>query len=59
MVGRQSILRLRAQARTALGAAFDLKAFHDLVLGQGSVPLTTLERETRLWIAARKAAAGN
>jgi len=59
MVGRQSILRLRAQARTELGAAFDLKAFHDLVLGQGSVPLTTLERETRLWIAARKAAAGN
>jgi uncharacterized protein (DUF885 family) len=59
MVGRQSILRLRAQARTELGAAFDLKAFHDLVLGQGSVPLTTLERETRLWIAARKAAPGN
>ncbi len=59
MVGRQTILRLRDHARTELGAAFDLKAFHDLVLGQGSVPLTTLERETRAWIAARKAATGS
>jgi len=57
MVGRESILRLRERARAELGAAFDLKAFHDLVLGQGSVPLTTLERETRAWIAARKTAA--
>lgn len=54
MVGRQSIIRLRDQARTQLGAAFDLKSFHDLILGQGSVPLTTLERQTCAWIANRR-----
>lgn len=57
MVGRELINRLRARARSELGAAFDLKAFHDMVLSQGSIPLTTLEREATAWIAARKAAA--
>jgi uncharacterized protein (DUF885 family) len=56
MVGRELINRLRARARAELGAAFDLKAFHDVVLSQGSIPLTTLEREITAWIAARKAA---
>jgi uncharacterized protein (DUF885 family) len=56
MVGRELINRLRARARSELGAAFDLKAFHDMVLCQGSIPLTTLDREATAWIAARKAA---
>jgi uncharacterized protein (DUF885 family) len=40
--GQLEILRLRAWARNALGARFDIRAFHDAVLGQGAVPLPVL-----------------
>jgi uncharacterized protein (DUF885 family) len=42
--GQLEILGLRATARERLGAAFDIRAFHDLVLGEGAVPLTTLRQ---------------
>ena len=50
MVGRLEILRLRQEARDALGDAFDIRAFHDLVLGSGAVPMRVLEAMVRRWI---------
>jgi uncharacterized protein (DUF885 family) len=47
-IGQLEILRLRAQARAAAGAAFDIRAFHDAVLGQGAVGLETLAEIVRL-----------
>ena len=42
-VGMQKILDLRARAKAALGARFDIKGFHDTVLGGGAMPLEILE----------------
>ena len=50
MVGRLEILRLRQEARDALGDAFDIRGFHDLVLGSGAVPMRVLEAMVRRWI---------
>jgi uncharacterized protein (DUF885 family) len=52
-VGQLTISRLRDQAQRALGAAFDLRGFHDEVLGAGSLPLDVLERRINAWIQAR------
>jgi uncharacterized protein (DUF885 family) len=41
-IGQLEILRLRSEARAAAGARFDIRAFHDAVLGQGAVGLETL-----------------
>jgi len=49
-----TIQRLRDEARTALGPAFDYRAFHDVVLGGGAVPLPVLEANVRRWIETRK-----
>jgi len=48
-------MRLRGEAETALGAKFDVRAFHDAVLAQGSVPLPVLESQVRAWVAAQQA----
>ncbi|HTR51544.1 MAG TPA: DUF885 domain-containing protein, partial [Kofleriaceae bacterium] len=53
-VGQLEILRLRAEAEAALGAKFDLKAFHEVVLGAGAVTLPVLEQRVRAWIARTK-----
>jgi uncharacterized protein (DUF885 family) len=50
-LGRREIARLRDEARRALGDRFDQRAFHDVVLLNGEVPLTLLERIVRDWIA--------
>jgi len=50
-LGQREILRLRDVARTALGPAFDIRAFHDVVLGQGAVGLATLGAVVNDWIA--------
>ncbi|RPE79933.1 uncharacterized protein (DUF885 family) [Vulcaniibacterium tengchongense] len=50
-LGELAIVRLRREAEQALGPKFDLKAFHDVVLGQGSVPLPVLEQQVRDYIA--------
>lgn len=47
MIGRLEIERIRAETEQALGAAFDLPAFHETVLGAGTVPLDTLRRRVR------------
>ena len=53
MVGKLKFDALRAKARAALGARFDLRRFHDAVLAQGELPLATLERVVDDWIAAQ------
>ncbi|HZG42453.1 MAG TPA: DUF885 domain-containing protein [Longimicrobium sp.] len=50
--GQMKISELRAEAQAALGGRFDIRRFHDVVLGSGSVPLTVLEENVRGWIAA-------
>jgi uncharacterized protein (DUF885 family) len=52
-VGQLEILRLRAKAEQALGARFDLRAFHDAVLGGGAVTLPVLEQQVDAWIAVQ------
>ncbi|MPY97283.1 MAG: DUF885 family protein [Actinophytocola sp.] len=49
MVGRLEIKRLRADAERRLGNAFDVKGFHDVVLGSGAVPLAVLETLITEW----------
>jgi uncharacterized protein (DUF885 family) len=52
LVGQREILRLREDARSRLGAAFDLRDFHSAVLDHGSVPLAVLGRIVSDWAAA-------
>jgi uncharacterized protein (DUF885 family) len=54
-LGELKIRELRARAQQALGDKFDLRRFHDTVLGQGAVPLDALEAQVDAWIAAEKA----
>jgi len=54
-LGELRIRALRARAESALGEKFDLRHFHDAVLGQGAVPLDVLEAQIDAWIAAEKA----
>ena len=50
-LGELDIERLRAKAEQALGANFDIRAFHDAVLSTGSVPLPVLDAHIDQWIA--------
>jgi len=54
-LGEMSIRKLRAEAETTLGAGFDLRRFHDTLLGLGSVPLPVMDAEMRDWMAREKA----
>ena len=56
-LGELTIMRLRQEAETALGPKFDVRAFHDAVLAQGSVPLPVLETQIRAYIVKAKAEA--
>lgn len=56
-IGELRIKALRAKAEKELGDKFDIRRFHDAVLGQGAVPLDALERQIDEWIAAEKARA--
>ena len=49
-VGQLKILELRLRAQQKLGARFDIKAFHDVVLSSGSLPLDVLEARVEEWI---------
>ncbi len=50
-IGQREIERLRAEVEARDGSAFDIRAFHDAVLGHGSLPLATLSRELPGWVA--------
>ena len=52
-IGEIKIRELREEAESQLGEKFDLRAFHDVVLGAGAIPLTVLEGRVREWIAER------
>jgi uncharacterized protein (DUF885 family) len=52
--GQLEILAARERARGALGEQFDLREFHDVVLGGGALPLTLLSRNVDAWVAARR-----
>ena len=51
------IRELRAEAEQALGARFDLRAFHDVLLDTGAVPLDIVEATMRRWVATQQAGA--
>jgi uncharacterized protein (DUF885 family) len=53
MMGRLEIEKIRQSAKERLGDRFDIKAFHDVVLGHGDVPLGTLERLVGDWIRSQ------
>ncbi|MEX6633467.1 DUF885 domain-containing protein [Hyphococcus sp. ECK-19] len=54
-IGMLKILELRAEAKEALGDDFDIKGFHDTVLGGGALPLSVLERRVDRWVEDQKA----
>ena len=54
-VGQLEIVKLRAEAEATLGTAFELKAFHTVVLGAGAVTLPVLDERVRGWIAGVQA----
>lgn len=53
MIGKREIFALREEARKAMGARFDIKDFHDVVLRNGAVPLFTLRRLVHEWAGIR------
>lgn len=52
-IGMLKILELRARAEKELGERFDIRGFHDTVLGGGALPLSILEKRVRDWVAAQ------
>jgi len=54
MVGRQALNKMRADAKTALGASFDIKGFHDTVLTNGATPLSVTASLVNDWVASKQ-----
>ena len=54
--GQMEIWRLRRDAEKRLGDRFDIKGFHDTVLGQGAVTLPVLQQQVEAWVAGQSAA---
>ena len=54
MIGNLEIRKLRNEAAATLGARFDVRAFHDLVLEDGAMPLWALREKVERWAAGQK-----
>ena len=52
-IGQLKIRELRTKAETILGEKFDIREFHDQVLGSGSLPLSLLEEKIEAWMASK------
>ncbi len=55
-IGQLEILKLRQYAKDQLGDKFDLRAFHDEILGAGALPMDVLKERIEDWVALQKAA---
>jgi uncharacterized protein (DUF885 family) len=53
-IGETRILELREKARRELGTRFDIRDFHDVVLRDGAMPLTILEKQVHRYIETKK-----
>ena len=53
-VGQLKILELRRRAQAKLGPRFDIRAFHEQVVGSGSLPLAVLEKKIDRWIESQR-----
>jgi uncharacterized protein (DUF885 family) len=54
-IGQLEIQKLRDEARAALGPKFDYRRFHDVVLDEGPMPMSILERRVKAWIVTEQA----
>ena len=54
MIGKLKIMELRERAQTELGDNFDIRAFHDVILKTGPVPLAIMEENVDAWIAEER-----
>jgi len=57
-IGELAIWRMRRAAEQSLGANFDLRGFHDELLGEGALPLELLDARMAAWIERRRASSG-
>ena len=53
-IGEIEILRIRREAEAALGEDFDIRAFHDAILGDGALPLPVLEQRISRWVETQR-----
>jgi uncharacterized protein (DUF885 family) len=53
-IGQLKFLELRARAQKALGPRFDMRAFHDVIIDSGALPLDVVEQRVNAWIASQQ-----
>jgi uncharacterized protein (DUF885 family) len=53
-IGYLRLMELREKARSALGSRFEIRAFHEAILGEGALPLPVLEASVDAWVERRR-----